>query len=44
MIKKIVIIVIIAVVSYMYVGSDIVNNGVNVVKERNIQLEEIMNY
>ena len=41
--KKIIIIVVMIVVGYVYVSNEVVNNGVNVIKARNAQLEEVMN-
>jgi len=42
--KKIIIIVVMAVIGYMYVGNNVINNGVNSIKNHNNQLEEVMNY
>ena len=41
--KKIIIIVVMIVVGYAYVSNKVVNNGVNVIKDHNNQLEEVMN-
>ena len=41
--KKIIIILVIVVSSYAVIGSGIVDNGVNVIKNHHNQLEEVMN-
>lgn len=42
--KKIMMIMVMVVVGYMYVGNDVVDNGVNVIKDHKVQLEEALNY
>lgn len=42
--KKIIIIMIVVVSSYMYVSSEVVDNGVNSINNHNVQLEESLNY
>lgn len=42
--KKIIMIVVMVIVGYMYVGNNIVNNGVNAINNHKAQLEEVMNY
>ena len=41
--KKIIIVVVMLVVGYMYVGNSAIDNGVNVIKNHKAQLEEVMN-
>ena len=41
--KKIMMIMIMVVVGYMYVGNEVVDNGVNVINDHKAQLEEALN-
>lgn len=42
--KKIMMIMVIVVVGYMYVGSEAADNGINYINNHNVQLEESLNY
>ena len=41
--KKMIMIIIMVVASYVYVSNEVVDNGVNVINNHKAQLEEVMN-